>query len=129
MGLKAGKPVVMTSVSTTGPAARIRLNADRAVIMADGRDAVPVRVAVVDAQGRVVPDADDLVRFSVSGPAKIIGVGNGNPGSHERDKADRRKAFNGLCLVILQSTGKRGVIRLAARARGLQPACLAIKTG
>jgi len=129
VGLRKGKPVVMTVVSTTGPAAAIRLQPDRGSIAADGRDAVPVRVSITDGQGRVVPTADNLVRFSVSGPARIMGVGNGNPSSHEPDKAEQRRAFNGLCLVILQSTGKRGTIHLTAHARGLKPARIAIKAG
>jgi beta-galactosidase len=121
VGLRGAKPVVMTVVPTTGPAAAVKLQPDRGSIVSDARDAVPVRVSITDARGRVMPTANNLVRFSVSGPARIIGVGNGNPGSHEPDKADRRRAFNGLCLVILQSTGNRGTIRLTARARGLKP--------
>ncbi len=127
VGLRKGKPVIMTVVATTGPAAAIRLDPDRGVIAADGRDAVPVRVSITDELGRVAPTADDLVKFSVAGPAKIIGVGNGNPSDHAPDKAEQRKAFNGYCLVILQSTGKRGTIRLLARARGLKTARILLR--
>ena len=43
-------------------------------------------VEVQDAQGRTVPIADNEVSFRVSGPGKVIGVGNGDPTSHESDK-------------------------------------------
>jgi beta-galactosidase len=49
-------------------------------------------------------------------------VGNGDPSSHEPDKARRRRAFAGLCQALVQTRGQRGVIRLTARAAGLRPA-------
>ena len=67
-----------------------------------------IRVAIKDAKGRVVPTADNLVKFSIEGPGKIIGTGNGNPSSHEPDKASQRKAFNGYCLVLVQTDKTAG---------------------
>ena len=60
--------------------------------------------------------------------SKLIGLDNGDPQSHEDYKAARRKAFNGLCLAIVQSTGKFGRIRITANSPGLQPGNLAIST-
>ena len=67
----------------------------------------------------VVPVAANEVQFSVTGPAKIIGVGNGDPSSHEPDRATKRKAFNGLCMALVQSTGEAGEIRIQAQGQGL----------
>jgi len=119
-GYNRGVRVVVKAVETAGRPAEIRLDPDRTRIRPDGRDAVPVRVAVVDSAGRVCPAADDLVRFVVSGPGRIIGVGNGHPASHEPDTAPRRRAFNGLCLAIVQSAGRKGRITLTVRAAGLR---------
>jgi beta-galactosidase len=44
-----------------------------------------VTVQVADAQQRLVPDASNEIAFAISGPGKIIGVGNGDPSSHEPD--------------------------------------------
>ena len=77
---------------------------------------------IVDAAGRLAPLADDEVSFSVTGPGKILGVGNGDPSSHESDKVPHRKAFNGLCMVLVQTSGWSGVITLKAEARGLKSA-------
>ena len=79
-----------------------------------------MRVAIKDAKGRVVPTADNLVEFSIEGPGKIIGTGNGNPSSHEPDKASRRMAFNGYCLVLVQSDKQTGEIRLKASSEKLK---------
>jgi len=118
VGYVNGMAVLTNTVTTTGPAASIALVPDRGTILADGRDVSVVTVEVLDAQGRVVPTADNLINFSITGGA-IIGVGNGDPSSHESDKASQRSAFNGLAEVLVQSTGQPGAITLTATATGL----------
>lgn len=84
-GYRDGKLVAETKVETTGAPAAVRLIPDRAVINADGEDVSVVTVEVVDAKGRVVPVADNLIDFDLDGPGRIIGVGNGDPSCHEPD--------------------------------------------
>src|SRR5437773_10983654 len=79
---------------TTGSPAKLALIADRKEISADGRDLSVVQVQVLDAQNRLVPIAGSPIEFHLSGNGSLLGVGNGNPSSHEADKADRRHAFN-----------------------------------
>ena len=122
-GYRDGQVVAVARVETTGPASTIRLTPDRARIAAERGDGCVVDVAVVDAQGRVVPDADNEIVFGVEGPGRIIGVGNGHPGSHEADKASHRRAFNGWCQVIVQTAGE---IVVTATAAGLVPASVKI---
>jgi beta-galactosidase len=85
-GFRAGRVVAETRVVTTGAAAALRLGADRTTINADGQDLAVVAVSVVDAQGRVVPTADNSIDFRVDGLGRILGVGNGDPSSHEPDR-------------------------------------------
>ncbi len=118
--------VASDTVETTGPPARLRLTTDRTTLTADGEDVTMVAVDVVDAQGRVVPTADNEVTFAVSGAAHVAGVGNGDPSSHEPDKASRRHAFNGRCMVIVGAGETPGPIRLAASAPGLKADTLAL---
>jgi len=80
-----GKIIAESKVETTGEPAAVRLTPDRALINADGRDLSVFTVAVTDEQGRVVPVATNLIHFELSGPGKILGVGNGDPGCHEPD--------------------------------------------
>ena len=82
-GYKNGKLVAEEKLETTGAPAAIKLTPDRATINPDGEDVSVITVAVTDAQGRIVPVADNLISFEISGPGKIIGVGNGDPTSHE----------------------------------------------
>jgi beta-galactosidase len=81
---------------------------------------------VVDQNGTLVPHADNLVHFNVSGDAFVAGVDNGSQTSHEPFKANYRHAFNGKCLVVLQSDGKTGSIELTASADGLPDAKLTL---
>lgn len=118
-GYKNGKLVKTDEVKTAGPAARIELIADSTTIKSDGRDISFVTVKVTDANGIMVPDADNLIEFSIEGEGKIAGVDNGNSISLEAHKANQRKAFSGMCLVMVQSTGKPGAIKLKASSAGL----------
>jgi len=84
-GYSNGKLIVEDKVETAGIAKAIEMVADRNEINADGVDISVVTIQVNDAEGRLMPLASNEIKFSVSGPAKIIGVGNGNPASHEKD--------------------------------------------
>lgn len=85
-GYKAGQRKMTRVVETTGQPQQVHLQANRSRIKADGRDVAVVEVALKDSKGRNVPDANVLVSFDVDGPARIIGVGNGDPTSHESDR-------------------------------------------
>jgi beta-galactosidase len=82
----AGKEVASDTVETTGAAAAVQLVPSSAKIEADGEAVSVITVRVNDAAGRMVPDAVNQVSFTLTGPGKIIGVGNGDPASHEPDK-------------------------------------------
>ena len=79
-------------------------------------------VSAVDAEGRDVPLAQNKINFEISGPGRIIGVGNGDPNCHEPEKGNQRSLFNGLAQVIVQSAGDAGEIKLTATAEGLASA-------
>jgi len=121
-GKRAGEVVVTTEVRTAGRPAALRLRVDRAEIRSGIRDVAHVEVEVVDANGVVVPMADDLVRFTVEGPARLLAVGNGDPADHSAYQAGERRAFHGLLLAMVQSTDRTGKVRVTARAQGLEPA-------
>jgi beta-galactosidase len=125
---KAGKVVLTEEEHTAGPAAKIILLADRKSIKADGKDLSFITVKIADKNGFIIPDADNLVRFNVTGPARIVGVDNGSQISMEPFKANHRKAFHGLCLAIVQSGSKAGVISVTAKSPGLESANLELKT-
>ena len=127
IGYNGGKEVARTSVETTGPAVALELVPDRNALAGDGRDAMPITVRALDAQGREVPVEGPEVTFEVSGAGRSIGHGNGDPNSHEDEKGKTRKLFNGLAQLIVQSNwDSTGAIEIRASAPGLKPAALKI---
>ena len=126
IGKKAGAVIQTVEVHTTGSPARLVLTADRQHIRTNPCDVAHVTVQVMDAQGSVVPTADDDITFLIRGEGRILGLDNGRPDSHESYKGDHRQVFNGLALAILQSTGLPGTMILSASAPSLSPAQLKI---
>jgi len=130
---KGGKVILTEKRETTGGPAQIRLTADRTEIDANGEDVAMIKVEVLDKEGRLVPTADDHIKFEISGAGRLIGVGNGDPNCQESDKEPKRSVFNGLAQVILQSTKRPGEIQIEATKNGwdgpeLAPAKLVITT-
>jgi beta-galactosidase len=125
-GTRNGK-TFETTIETTGKPAAILLEPDRTSLTGDGTDISLVTVKIVDDQGRTVPVATNAVTFSVAGPVRLLGLGNGDPSCHEPDKGRQRSAFNGLCLAIIQSSGMRGAMTIQADSPGLKSAAVAIE--
>ncbi len=124
---KDGKVVLTQEIHTAGAPAKIELIADRKVINADGKDLSFITVKILDKDGNVVPEADNLVNFKLNGNAFIASVDNGDPVNHDSFKVNYRKAFHGLALAIVQSKETPGVINFTATSQGLQSAALTIK--
>lgn len=116
---KNGREVARRVISTAGKPYAVRLLPDRCVITADGSDLCYVSVEVVDKDGHLCPWAQNDIVFNVDGPAFVAGVDNGSPISMEPFKANRRKTFYGKAMLILQSTGRRGAIRVRATSEDL----------
>ncbi len=125
---KNGKKWATDEVKTAGEPAKLKLKPDRNRISADGRDLSFVTVTVTDKHGLMAPRADNRIHFDIDGPGEIVATDNGDPTSFEPFPSHDRKAFNGLCLVIVRGkTGQPGTIRLTATAEGLETGAAAIK--
>lgn len=128
IGYKQGKAVARYTVQAAGAPATLRLVAQIPHLAANGEDVAPIAVEILDANGRVVSDADNMIEFSVSGAGTLAGVANGDPASHETNMASQRKAFRGLAMVLVRATDHPGAITVQAHARGLTPASMVIPT-
>ncbi|HEY4109184.1 glycoside hydrolase family 2 TIM barrel-domain containing protein [Puia sp.] len=123
-----GKTVLEAEVRTAGAPARVQFMADRQTIHADGSDLSFVGIRIVDAQGNLVPNADTQLTVNVTGEGSLAGLDNGYQADLESFRGTRHKAFNGLCLAIVQSKKKAGRITLHVSGAGLQPATLEIES-
>jgi beta-galactosidase len=120
---KDGKKWATDVMSTAGEASQMSLDPDRDVISADGCDLSFVTLTVQDAEGIMAPRADNLIKFSISGPGEIVATDNGDPTDMTVFPSHERKAFNGLALVIVKAKrGPAGKITVTAESEGLPAA-------
>lgn len=123
-GYKDGKEVMVKTVKTTGSPYKIELVPYKAAVAAGETAIINVRIA--DKNGNTVPTADNELFFTVGGAGRFLGTGNGNPGSHESDKLPVRRAFNGLCQLLVKAADA-GVIQIAAKSNALPQAVCEIE--
>lgn len=116
---KGGQVVLSREVHTAGPAAKLLVTPDRSHIRGDGKDLSFVTVKIVDQAGNLVPHADDMVHFSLSGPGRIAAMDNGSETDHESFQGSQHHAFNGLCLAVIRSDKRSGAIKLTVSAAGM----------
>lgn len=122
VGRTDGKQISEFVLRSAGQPSRIELLPDTTRLIADGRDVAHVEVRVVDSKGVLVPGAENEVSFKVAGPAKILGLENGDLNSVERYGVEQRQAHNGRCLAILQSLPTPGKMTLTVASPGLETA-------
>jgi len=100
---KEGVVIGEKMIWTAGIATKLKLTTDRKLIHANGDDLAYIMVEALDADGNLCPLADNLITFSVGGPAQIEAVGNGDPQSLEPFIANQRKLFFGKAMLIIRS--------------------------
>lgn len=124
-GFRDGSPVCSDKVSTSGTLKTLAITPSAEYVLDGCSDSVAFNIAGIDENGFIVPYADNLIEFSCKG-ANIIGVGNGDPNSHEADKADKRRLFNGLCQVIAEQTDGAKSVTITAVSDGIEPVKLSV---
>ncbi len=125
---KNGKTIATDVATTAGKAEQIILRTDSTHFNANGLDLAYVTVTVVDSKGTVVQDANNDIKFEVSGEANIAGVANNDRMSDQHFVADHRRVNDGRCLLVLRSTRKSGKVHIKASAPGLKSQTLTLTT-
>ena len=100
---KDGKEVAREARYTAGEPVTLRLKPDRRTIAADGYDLSYVTVEALDADGREVPTATDMLHFSVEGAGELVGVDNGNAADTLSLKGSDKALFSGKALAVVRS--------------------------
>lgn len=118
---KNGQKWAEEIISTTGSPSKIKLEADRDRIYADGEDLSFITVSVLDQNERMVPDASVKIRFSIEGSGEIVATDNGDPADMLSFASKERDTFSGLALVIVKfKKGKSETLKVIAESDGLQ---------
>jgi beta-galactosidase len=126
VNIENGKETDSVEFKTSGLPKGIRLTADRSTLAGNRNDLSYIMVEVVDDNGHVVPVADRLIQFSITGAGEIAGAGNADPTDVSSFQKPEKRTFRGKCLVIIRPDGTRGTIKLKATAEGLSEGQVAI---
>lgn len=126
---KDGHPWAESSVHTAGEVARMKVEADRSYLTADGYDLAFVTVTLVDKNGVMVPRANNELQFGVSGAGELIATDNGDPTSFVSFQSPVKQAFNGLCLGIVRTKkGEAGSIHITVKSEGLPTETITVQS-
>jgi beta-galactosidase len=125
---KNGRVVLTKEIRTAGAPAKIELIADRRNIKANGTDLSFITVKLLDKDGNLVPDADQLIEFSVTGTGFLAGTDNGFPADSISLKSHKRTSWKGMALAIIQSQGKKGNITVTVKSAGLKLSVISLKS-
>jgi len=121
-GYTNGKVIVSQKMETTGEAAKVAISADRTQLNADGQDVAVVTIQIDDAKNRMVADANEELLLSISGPGKIVGVGNGDPASHDPEQyvetIDRLNMVNAKFQEVDSLTAQNPTIAMLSGENG-----------
>jgi len=86
-----------------------------------------ITVKILDKQGNLVPNADNLIEFKIIGNGNLAATDNGYQADTVSLQSNKRNAWKGLALAIIQSNEKKGNITLTAISPGLQPASIILR--
>ena len=125
---KNGKVILTKEIRTSGAPATIQLIADRTNIKADGTDMSFITARLLDKHGNLVPNADQLIQFTVTGTGFLAGTDNGFPADSTSLKYHKRKTWKGMALAIVQSQRKKGNITVTAKSAGLPISVISVKS-
>ncbi len=115
-----GEAVAEKEIHTAGKPYQIKLTADRNYIKADGKDLAYITVEVVDKEGNVCPNINDLVQFEVKGAGKFRASANGDATSLDLFHEPKMHLFNGKLMAIVQASEKTGEIIFKAKSQKIK---------
>ncbi|MCE5185144.1 MAG: DUF4982 domain-containing protein [Planctomycetaceae bacterium] len=125
---KGGQVCARGDLSSYGAPAAVELVCGSNALAADGKDVCLVEFRVVDEKGVLAWDADNEVSFEITGPARIIGIGNGDATAHQSHQGSSYKVYQGKGLMVLRAERKAGTVTIEAKSEGLAPARTVLTT-
>ena len=121
-----GGEQLIYSLKTVSRPEKIILSADAKTMRADGQDVALLEVILKDKNDNTAFLASDRIDFEVAGEGRIIGTDNGDAACTDNMKLPWRNAYHGRCVAVVQSSGKKGKIRISAKANGIPVASIEI---
>lgn len=124
---RSGREIGRKTLVSVTAAAGLRLRPEDRRLNARGQLSF-VHIDVLDAAGRLMPDANTAVELTISGPARLIGFGSANPRATGSLQSTSAQTYHGRALAIMRTTGDHGAVRLEARSAGLRSAAVVLRS-
>ncbi|WP_309121225.1 glycoside hydrolase family 2 TIM barrel-domain containing protein [Paenibacillus sp.] len=121
---EAGDVIATDVRASFGDAKRIRLEADKEALTADGADLMFLEIGMEDEDGRPVENANNRVRVEVSGAGRLLGLDNGDSTDFDPYKGLSRRLFSGKLMAIVGATLSPGRVRVEVSSAGMPSALL-----
>jgi len=128
VGVEGDIDVESTILQTSGDVAKIKLTADRKIILANGQDLSFVTIEITDKEGIFQPNAANRLQFKIDGAGVIAGVDNADMKDVDSYVENTRKAWHGRAMVVIKSTRNAGNITLTVSSPGLPDAVQSIRS-
>lgn len=128
---------IKTVTTNSDRGSALKVTPEKTELQADGSSLAYIDVDILDKNGEFASQADNNIRFSLSGNGEIVGVDNGNPSTIHKfqqksvltsKKTANIDAFSGKALVIVRSTEEAGGFALKVESNGMNPQTVIINT-
>lgn len=127
VGVENGKETDARILETAGNPARIQLTADHTEITADGESLVYVMAEITDRKGRLVPNADALIKFDVQGAGTLLATCSADLKDESAYTDSRRKAWKGRAMAVIKAGKVKGKLQVTAHGQGLKKASVTVQ--
>lgn len=124
---KNGRVIAEDKRESFSDSAKLSMKSDDENLLADGRDLIFIEISALDKDGHIVENARDRVKINVFGPARLVGLDNGDSTDYDSFKGDNKRLFSGKLVAIIQSTFDNGIVTVSAKAKGLEPCKLSFE--
>jgi beta-galactosidase len=115
-----GKVIATEVKKSFGDPKTIVLTPNKHELLADGEDLVFVEIAMQDAAGNSVENANNRVEVMVEGAGRLVGLDNGDSTDYDQYKGMSRRLFSGKLLAVIAAKLHPGEIQMKVSAPGLE---------
>ncbi|MDO5579536.1 MAG: glycoside hydrolase family 2 TIM barrel-domain containing protein [Planctomycetia bacterium] len=115
---KNGKEIGREMVKTAQAPVKIRLTPEKTVFRSDD-DLIYILAETVDSEGNPCPLDTRTISVQLTGPADLVGIGNGNPIGYDRITDAEHPLFFGKAMIVLRSSKNPGSVQVKVSSKGV----------
>lgn len=123
-----GTVIASDSRTSFSDPVKIKLETETETIRADGEDLMFLAISVVDENGTEVANARNRMFVQVEGPARLVGMDNGDSTDYDQYKTNSRKLFSGKVMAVIAADTEPGTVTVSVSSKGLPTESICFNT-